>query len=624
MGRVSLSARRTTGTAPAGFFFSAEASGFGVKDHYFDVRYKWTFSDPGWYTRHDTEDLPWGKYYDVSGVATLVKDGTTPAGAGVRFLGNDKNVAYGPRVAHVFEAPGTYVVTCEVRKRGGAPVTESLTVTVEDPDVVFSGADTICVSPAGNFAGAPAGAQRARGFAEAVQLAQRSRNLRILFRRGERFDTPPDRRARALPSRRLQRVQWGAFGKGPPPVYGPHNIFVRAAPSGEACIWGLEYEGSYRASRPWSTSPLGKGGMYLRGRSFTTVWDCGLRGGSTLVTIGRGGTNIVIGNCFGSDWHDYGIFANRGIGEVGLAGVWMKQNPGAVIGGEGKGEREPPFFQDHAPFRCSALAGPVAFNLCDLRSVGSWAGHYQPCLRIGRSSNGSGLLIEEAVMDRIRGENGGLLGTGNRGRVAYPRRYLWDKIYLVAVNEAGGSKSLFSPGVSGLCFRNVIAVLADTPNIGGGRIDHWIWRNQRSETRDDRLIGRFGVSLYNSTLVDLRSHTNYQGTMALYDPGNVAGFQGVRAQNNIVHVPNRSDPTDTRDDPLDKSILWQVTNKGMRYRDDPFATIFATSPNAAAFYRPQAVSPAFADATQGLVAVDDFFGRVRGATTSRGAVDAKL
>ena len=626
---VELSANRRVGTAPAGFFFTARASGFGVEDHYFDVLYRWDFGDPGHYTRHDTEDLPWGKYYEVEGRTVLVEDGSVPEGDAVRFLGNDRNVAWGPHACHVFAAPGEYTVACEVRRRGQEPVRRTMQVLVEDPERIFAGPATICVSPSGNFAGAPSRAVGARTLAEAVTLARQARaeNLRILFRRGETHPTMPGRKQREV-SRKggLGRLHWGAFGSGPPPVYGPHDIFLDAAPGSEACASGLDYEGPYRADDPWGESPVGKGAFNTRGRAFTTVWDCGMRGGDTLFSIARGGSDIVVGNVFGTDWHNYGMFGNRGIARIGLCGVWLKQNPHAVIGGDRKDEKEPPFYQDHAPFRSSALGGPVAFNLCDLRSIGSWAGYYQPCLRIGRSPSGSGPVIEEAVMDRIRGENGGMLGTGNSGQVAYPRRYLWDKIYSVVANESGGAGAVFNPGVSGLGYRNVIVVVPDTPRIGGGRIDRWIKRGApaHEETMDMAAIGVLGLSLCNCTLVDLRGRDYFQGSMVLYDPSDLAAFGFVRVEDNIVYVPNRDDPTATGDAPLDLTVMWQVTNDGMRYREDPFAPIFATAPGAAAFYSPLPDSPAFAATPAGAVAVDDFFGRVRGAETSRGAIDAVL
>jgi len=606
---------RRVGTAPAGFFFSAMASGFDVDDHYFDVRYLWDFGDPGYYTRHDTEDLPWGKYYAVDGSTVRSEDAAVPRGGAVRFLGNDRNVAYGPHACHVFERTGEYTVTCTAQKRGQAPVRRTIKILVEDPELYFVGPATICVSATGNFEGAPARSLWVRSLSEAVDLAGKaaSENVRILLRRGETHATPADRRQRE-PRRRggWRRLHWGAFGPGASPIYGPHNIFLKAAPEGEACIWGLDYEGRYRADDPWGESPVGKGGLYTGGKAFTTIWDCGLRGGANLVTVGRRSADIVVGNTFGSDWHNYGMFANRGIARVGLCGVWFKQNPAAVIGDEGKGETEPPFYQDHGPFRCSSLRGPVAFNLCDLRSVGSWAGYYQPCLRIGRSPDGSN--IEEAVMDRLRGENGSMLGTGNSGAVAYPRRYLWDKIYSVQMPEGG---AVFSPGVSGLHYRNVIVVIPNVPKFSGNMI-RWIERSGRKNGPVDQPeIGELGVTLMNSTLVDLRdTHPMTFATETMAD------YAFVRIDNNIVYAPNKADPTETQDAPLDLAVMWSVTNEGVRYREDPFAPIFAPAPDAAAYYRPLPASPAFDSARGAAVAVDDFFGRIRGAETSRGAIDA--
>lgn len=616
--RLELSVNRRAATAPAGVFFSARTVGVDVEDPYFDLRYEWRFGDPGYYTRHDTDDLPWGRYFEVDGETVLIEDGSEPEGRQVRFLGNDRNIAFGPHVCHVFERPGEYTITCEARQRGQARLQATIRILIEDPAVYFSGRSTICVSSSGNFADAPVGARRAGSFAEAVRQASQSRaeNIRILFRRGEIHPTPAARKQRELGSgKRRRRLHWGAFGSGAPPVFGPHNIFLRALAGGETCAWGLNYEGPYRADDPWGASPVGTGAFFADAKAFTTIWDCGMRGGSNLVTIGRRGTGAVVGNCFGTDWHNYGMFAGRGIDRVGLCGVWLKQNPAAVIGNEGKGEKEPPFYQDHAPFRCSALGGPVAFNLCDLRSVGSWAGYYQPCLRIGRSPNGSGAVIEEAVMDRIRGENGSMLGTGNSGKRAYPRRYLWDKIYLVLMPTGG---PVFNPQVSGLHYRNVIVVIPNVPRIGKGHLTRWIERvATRKGVPDQPEIGELGVTLMNSTLVDLRGSHPME-----FDLESMAAYGFVRIENNVVYTPNKNDPTDTGDAPLDLAVMWRVTNRGMRYREDPFADVFATPHASAAFYRPLPSSPAFDDAAGSRIAVDDFFGRIRGARTSRGAIDA--
>src|SRR5690606_7529971 len=123
--------------------------------------YRWSFDDPGWYTRHDTDDLPWGRYYDVDGKTVLVEDGRIPEGTSVRFLGNDRNVAFGPWVCHVFAPEAAaferkpeklFRVRCEVRAE---PTEEPLLVVERDvklrnPDSVFARGRTILISEKGD------------------------------------------------------------------------------------------------------------------------------------------------------------------------------------------------------------------------------------------------------------------------------------------------------------------------------------------------------------------------------------------------------------------------------------------------------------------------------------------
>ena len=340
-----------------------------------------------------------------------------PKGTSVKFLGNDKNVAYGPHVCHVFDKPGHYTVTCEVRKRGYKPLTRTMKVTVKDPAAEFPGADTICVSPTGNYEGAPAGAAKVKTWLEANVEAKKGPKKRILFHRGETHDYPGAKGDRDISrSGGWDNIQYGAYGTGKSPKFNGGGFFLNANATGECAAWGLEIHGPYDPRDPWKTHHKNMDAFYIYGKAaMTTIWDCAASGTKNLLLVANDGENIVVGNFHGFNWNNYGYFANRNLGYAGFCGVWLKQNPDTVIGPV-KFETSAPYYQDHAPFRCSALANPVCFNLCDLRSVGSWAGCYQPCLRVGRSPSYKGPLIEEAVMDRIRGENGSMLGTGNSGR----------------------------------------------------------------------------------------------------------------------------------------------------------------------------------------------------------------
>lgn len=80
---------------------------------------------------------------------------------GVQSAGlTNKNTGYGPVTGHVYEVPGTYHPTIVVVDGAGNVSTRTGTIVVQDPNVVYSGANTICISHSGNFAGAPAGSQQ--------------------------------------------------------------------------------------------------------------------------------------------------------------------------------------------------------------------------------------------------------------------------------------------------------------------------------------------------------------------------------------------------------------------------------------------------------------------------------
>lgn len=88
--------------------------------------------------------------------------GDTGAGTwanGVQSSGlTSKNAGYGPVTGHVYETPGTYTVQMVVTD-GVNTATKTGTIVVQDPNTVYAGTDTICISHSGNFAGKPTGAQ---------------------------------------------------------------------------------------------------------------------------------------------------------------------------------------------------------------------------------------------------------------------------------------------------------------------------------------------------------------------------------------------------------------------------------------------------------------------------------
>lgn len=147
---LSIATSRTSGVAPLSVMFDAIGTTSPTASRPFhDLDYYWDFDDV-----HG--------YYD----------------GGKR----------GPVVTHVFDQPGTYVVTCYARDSSNNLSTEEVTITVTDPDVVFAGTNTICVSGVGDFTGAPSGCTQLTTSSVNTALAGTSwYGKRVLFRRGETF-----------------------------------------------------------------------------------------------------------------------------------------------------------------------------------------------------------------------------------------------------------------------------------------------------------------------------------------------------------------------------------------------------------------------------------------------------
>ncbi len=153
--QASFQPTRTSGVAPLAVLFDATATTATGANAFHDLYYGWTFGDPNAGT--------WT--YSIT----------------------SKNVSSGPLTAHVFETPGTYTVTLTVKDATGQTASKSTTITVSDPNVVFSGAATTCVSASGSFAGCPSGAQQVTTNTFSGAMAYAGTGRRVLLRRGDAF-----------------------------------------------------------------------------------------------------------------------------------------------------------------------------------------------------------------------------------------------------------------------------------------------------------------------------------------------------------------------------------------------------------------------------------------------------
>ncbi len=94
----------------------------------------------------------------------------------------------GPTWGHVYETPGTYTATMYVFD-GANYVTRTQTITVQDPDVIFSGTNTICCSITGTFTGAPSGSSNQTVANLAAALAFLASGKRVLLQTADTWTT---------------------------------------------------------------------------------------------------------------------------------------------------------------------------------------------------------------------------------------------------------------------------------------------------------------------------------------------------------------------------------------------------------------------------------------------------
>ena len=174
---AQLEATRISGTAPLAVQFDASAttSSLGSQLPFHHVRYAFSFGDDR------------GQTWPASGLSKNLQSG-------------------GPLAAHVYDLPGTYQVRVRATDQAGGYSERAVTVQVLDPNAVYAGSATICVSGASNFSGCPSGASRVTSLPGGSAYSGR----RILLRRGETFGTIE------IPHG-SQNVQVGAFGSGAAP-----------------------------------------------------------------------------------------------------------------------------------------------------------------------------------------------------------------------------------------------------------------------------------------------------------------------------------------------------------------------------------------------------------------------
>lgn len=106
-------------------------------------------------------------------------------GSGTWQDGKSQNSDVGPIAGHVYETPGSYDISCSIFDASGLIITINDTVMITDPDIIYAGTLTTCVSTGVDFTGAPAGATLVTTTDLATIGAYIGTGKRLLFKRGD-------------------------------------------------------------------------------------------------------------------------------------------------------------------------------------------------------------------------------------------------------------------------------------------------------------------------------------------------------------------------------------------------------------------------------------------------------
>lgn len=263
----------------------------GVAPLYVNIDMTGTTSD---LTANATHDLFYSVNWGDSGAGQWAN--------GVQSPGlTDKNWSFGPVGGHVFETPGTYLVT-PTSTDGVNSAAKPGYVTVLDPNVVYdpaygAGYETICISNSNNFTGAPSGATQVNTAGNtdmyAAWVAHKASNKRILFCKADSWTVSAE-----VAMTGLSNVTLGGYGTGAARAFGIGTLVNVDATAVNGNVF-TTYTGCSDIRlcemKVLGTGKVGSGVYLINGISQFTSYKMEFRGcsGGFNAYPGGGGTNNV-------------------------------------------------------------------------------------------------------------------------------------------------------------------------------------------------------------------------------------------------------------------------------------------------------------------------------------------
>ena len=506
---------RTTCTAPCGIMFNAStSSSSGVAEPFHQLHYTWSYGDVG------------STFQQRPGV--------------------DANNSTATIGAHVYEQAGTYTTTLTVTGNDGGTETQTVDITVNDPNVVFAN-ETYCVSNTNNFSACPtqdanfhlASFSAAEIFLSNLRFNQAGLPTRLLFRAGDSFTATNQFSIRETTA----ALSIGSFDTGIDPI-----VIISPTMTDETLFFihdvsditfnNINFSGNYdpvtglgnHVIAIWFYLAVTDSLVYQN--KFAGV-DTAIypHGGANLTTNAPSQYQMIVDNHI-SNWQDYGFFGTFGYLSTLLANT-IKQDPNAVSGSEGKCGTCLPNFPDHGPLR-AGYSDHLLIQYNDMFNNAGWSSGglaQQPNIRLGTGGTSRKSIIADNNLD------GGFTmismtpanpGTASAAAIAD---------VIIERNQFTASSNtwqMIDMGIGGSTIRNNLFLKPNNagPPIGTGSFETPIVfkvADDRTTATSLALMNR----IYNNTLISL-AQTSGQNVAMVEVENNFTKFE---IHNNIAYLP---------------------------------------------------------------------------------------
>lgn len=463
---------------------------------------------------------------------------------------NQAYVGYGKRVAFRLPDPGVYRFrTWAVDMQGNTGLVTSSTVTVLNPDVAFSAANTIIYAGDGDFTGAPAGSTQVSTMAALnTAIGSRSAPTRIRFKPGEtvtgelRIDTPTDRAEYCdtwVPGEKVFRRE--TLQRTTSFMYYFNDEAVQTQTTWVDHTFIADWD------ETTETGDSGNGPIWET-RFITTAMKCmvyncnftGIKLGWLSFVNDLVDRRWMIADCFVTNWKNYGFYCERnGGGRYTFLGTTIARQHDALSGGFPLAKQE--LRNDHGSVR---FADCYAFYAacCDFFNLAGWSGGGPGGLPAANATvrmfHFSSSNPQSAIVDRCVAEGGYItwkMDGQDDTAVEYPGNYLFDKVLTIC-----SARTIFpwSTAMGGATRRNCYTWAPNIPYYDSpGGIRHEV-AYERDGTSTPASNVTFPMLNYCNTFLGLGDDTAVPAT-----DGFESGWGALYVRENYInHQPNAGVP----------------------------------------------------------------------------------